>query len=100
MLYEVITDVVVFDRFVFGEAALQGALNGRACAVHTGDMRRLDLALLDGVDAVIHLAGEPVAGRWTAAKRDAIRRSRVEGTRALVDALAQAPEPPRVLLSA
>ncbi len=60
----------------------------------------LDPAALAGVDAVIHLAGEPVAGRWTAAKRDAIRRSRVEGTRALVDALAQAPEPPRVLLSA
>ncbi len=52
----------------------------------------------DGCDAVIHLAGEPVAQRWTAAARERIRASRVDGTRALVDALHA--RPPKVLVSA
>lgn len=42
---------------------------------------------LAGVDAVVHLAGEPVAQRWTADARARILSSRVEGTRALVDAM-------------
>jgi uncharacterized protein (TIGR01777 family) len=49
-------------------------------------------------DAVVHLAGEPVAQRWTAAARERIMKSRVEGTRALVEALAA--HPPSVLVSA
>lgn len=60
-------------------------------------------AVLDGVDAVMHLAGAGVAdGRWTEHRKTLILRSRVEGTRALVTALAAlAPERrPRVLLSA
>ncbi len=59
--------------------------------------------LLSGADAVVHLAGEGVAdARWTAARKRAIRDSRVDTSRALVRALA-ALEPsvrPRVLLSA
>jgi uncharacterized protein (TIGR01777 family) len=52
-------------------------------------------------DAVIHLAGENVAGgRWTPARRAAIRESRVAGTRNLVAALARLPAPPRVFVSA
>ena len=47
---------------------------------------------------MVHLAGEPVAQRWTAAARDRILRSRVEGTRALVAAMR--PRPPQVLISA
>ncbi len=39
--------------------------------------------LLDGVDAVVHLAGEPIGGRFTAAHRRAIRDSRIEPTRKL-----------------
>jgi uncharacterized protein len=55
---------------------------------------------LDGLDAVIHLAGANVAGRrWTAAYKDEIRASRVQGTRALVGAMATAGTPPSVLLS-
>lgn len=50
-------EAVVFDRFVFGEAPLRGALGGRDCAIHTGDMRRLDVGILERIDAVIHLAG-------------------------------------------
>jgi uncharacterized protein (TIGR01777 family) len=55
---------------------------------------------LDGLDAVIHLAGANVAGRrWTAAYKEEIRASRVRGTRALVGALATASTRPAVLLS-
>ena len=45
-------------------------------------------AALDGTDAVVHLAGETVAGRWTADKKERILRSRVDGTRTLSEALA------------
>jgi uncharacterized protein len=48
-----------------------------------------------GCEAVIHLAGETVAGLWTGAKRRRIRESRIEGTRRVVEgimALAQRPE--------
>ncbi len=54
---------------------------------------------LSGVDAVIHLAGEPVAQRWTAAAKDKIRRSRVLGTANLVAGIAAADPRPRVLVS-
>ena len=53
---------------------------------------------LAGANAVINLAGEPVAQRWTASARDKILRSRVEGTRALVAAMRA--QPPQVLISA
>jgi uncharacterized protein (TIGR01777 family) len=60
-----------------------------------------DPAGLVGVDAVVHLAGENIAARrWTDAQKDAIRRSRVEGTRRLCEALAALPRPPRVLVAA
>lgn len=56
---------------------------------------------LEGFDAVVHLAGENLgAGRWTRAKKNRIRTSRVEGTRLLAHALAGLERPPRVLVSA
>jgi hypothetical protein len=55
---------------------------------------------VSGFDAVVHLAGESVVGRWTADKKKAIRDSRVLGTRHLVAALAQAEVKPRVLVCA
>jgi hypothetical protein len=55
---------------------------------------------LDGVDAVVHLAGAPIAGgRWTAARKQKLRSSRVQSTQALVTAIAAAKNPPQVLLS-
>jgi uncharacterized protein (TIGR01777 family) len=55
----------------------------------------------DGVDAVLHLAGESVAeGRWTATQKNRIRDSRVLGTRHLVQGIAQAARKPAVLVSA
>jgi len=55
---------------------------------------------VSGFDAVIHLAGESIASRWTESKKKAIRDSRVLGTRYLAEALARAASPPRVLISA
>lgn len=62
---------------------------------------RLDPAALEGVDGVVHLAGESIAaGRWTAERKRRIRDSRVEGTALLARALASLAAPPRVLVSA
>ena len=56
---------------------------------------------LDGADAVINLAGESIAaGRWTAARKAAIRDSRVASTRSLVEAIGRAGRRPKVLLNA
>lgn len=52
------------------------------------------------VDGVIHLAGENIAQRWTAAAKRRIRTSRVETTRLLSEALARASHPPKVLVTA
>ncbi len=54
---------------------------------------------LAGSDAVIHLAGEPVAQRWSAPAKQAIRDSRETGTRHLVDAIAASDPKPAALLS-
>jgi uncharacterized protein (TIGR01777 family) len=60
---------------------------------------RLDPRVLDGVDAVVHLAGEPIAQRWTAAAKRRIRESRVRGTELLATTIASLSRPPRVLVS-
>jgi uncharacterized protein (TIGR01777 family) len=63
--------------------------------------RSIGTPALEGLDAVVHLAGDNIAsGRWTAAKKASIRNSRVQGTTILCEALAQLVKPPRVLLSA
>ncbi len=60
-----------------------------------------DLTSLEGMDAVVHLAGENIAsGRWTVARKARIRDSRVTGTRTLCEALARLSQPPKVLVSA
>ena len=55
---------------------------------------------VSGFDAVIHLAGDTVVGRWTDAKKSKIRESRVVSTHNLAQALAKAPEKPPVLITA
>ena len=61
----------------------------------------LDGAELEGHDAAIHLAGDPIAeGRWTEEKKRRIRESRVKGTTLLAETLARLTSPPRALLSA
>lgn len=54
--------------------------------------------LVSGFDAVIHLAGETIVGRWTAEKKSGIRESRVIGTRNLAEALGQAKDKPPVFV--
>ncbi|MCA9266411.1 MAG: NAD-dependent epimerase/dehydratase family protein, partial [Planctomycetales bacterium] len=62
---------------------------------------RLAVADLEGLDAVVHLAGENISeGRWTDAKKKRIRDSRVESTRLLAESLAQVDRKPTVFLSA
>lgn len=59
-----------------------------------------DYEKLEGVDGVIHLAGENIAsGRWTEAKKKRIETSRIEGTRCLVAGLNKLKTPPKVLVS-
>lgn len=60
----------------------------------------LDRGALEGFDAVIHLAGERIVGRWTPEKKEEIRESRVRGTRLLCETLAALERPPRTLLCA
>jgi uncharacterized protein (TIGR01777 family) len=60
----------------------------------------IDRKALEGYDAVVNLAGESVLGRWTAAKKQRIRESRVAGTRLVSEAIAGLAQPPRVLLAA
>lgn len=57
-------------------------------------------AAVDGADAVVNLAGENVAQRWTAPAKEKIERSRVEGTNRLVTAIARARRRPSALVSA
>ncbi|GDY21913.1 epimerase [Verrucomicrobiota bacterium] len=60
----------------------------------------LDPAAMHGFDAVVNLAGENIAGRWTRAKKDRILQSRMQATSLLATTLARLSEPPRVFVSA
>jgi uncharacterized protein (TIGR01777 family) len=60
-----------------------------------------DAGPLDGVAAVVHLAGENIGGaRWSARVKQRIRDSRVRGTRVLCDGLARMAQPPRAVVCA
>jgi len=60
----------------------------------------IDRDRLEGLDAVVHLAGENVGARWTAERRNRIRESRAIGTRFLAETLARLRRRPKVLVSA
>tara|TARA_B100000809_G_scaffold147425_1_gene144931 strand:- start:1408 stop:2304 length:897 start_codon:yes stop_codon:yes gene_type:complete len=60
----------------------------------------LDGRSLEGFDAVVHLAGEPIDGRWTRAKKARILESRVTTTRLLATTLSRLQSPPTVVVSA
>src|ERR1051325_12207393 len=63
------------------------------------DRYSIAMARIEGFDAVVNLAGEAIAeGRWTDEKKRRIRSSRVESSRAVVEAVRQADVKPRVLL--
>ncbi len=85
------------DRVTILSRSPKPGANPRYLAWDTGSVPPLEAM---DADAVIHLAGEPVAQRWTAAVKERIRASRVEGTRALIAGLAAASRKPKVLISA
>jgi hypothetical protein len=60
----------------------------------------IDGAALEGMDAVVHLAGENVGTRWTEEKKRRIRDSRIKGTRLISDTISRLARPPRVLVQA
>lgn len=65
------------------------------------DSGAIEAAALEGVDAVVHLAGENIAsGRWTEARKARLRSSRVGPTRLLAETLARLKRKPRALVSA
>lgn len=76
---------------------VRGGANG-AGEIAWNPRKRLAPEQVSGFDAVIHLAGEGIFGRWTAAKKAKIRESRVAGTFNLASALAQAKEKPEVFV--
>lgn len=59
-----------------------------------------DVSLLEGFDAVVHLAGENIMGRWTDLKKKKIKESRVLGTNVLCQTLSKLKKPPSVLICA
>lgn len=61
---------------------------------------RLDCDQLSGIDAVVHLAGESIAGRWTREKKRRIRESRVLGAQLLAGCVRRLQPAPRVFISA
>ena len=65
------------------------------------DAGQLDSAAMDGVEALVHLSGEPIIGlRWSAAKKRAIRESRIRSTALLCDVLSKSSCPPKIWLCA
>src|SRR6266446_3036347 len=61
----------------------------------------IDAAKLEGFDAVVNLAGASIAGgRWSASRKDELRRSRVDTTQLLSATLATMTHPPKVMVSA
>ena len=61
---------------------------------------RIDASRLGGIDAVVHLAGENIVGRWTEEKKRKIRDSRVQGTRLLAESIAGLSEKPQAMVCA
>lgn len=60
----------------------------------------IEVTALEGHDAIVHLAGESIAGLWTQRKRAAIYGSRVRGTTLLAETIARLDRPPAVFVSA
>jgi len=60
-----------------------------------------DLQRMEGLDAVVHLSGAPIArGRWTPARKEVIRSSRIDSTRLLAHTLSRLKTPPKVWINA
>jgi len=80
-------------RLIRGEAQ-------KANSVLWDPMHAIPPEVVSGFDAVIHLSGESITGRWTPARKTRIRDSRVISTRNLSEALSKSEKPPKTLLCA
>jgi len=80
--------------------ARQPTRGGGASATWNPATGQIDLSRAGKLDAVVHLAGETVAQRWTPDAKRRIRESRVAGTRLLAEALTRLPDPPKTLVCA
>lgn len=65
----------------------------------TDDELELKPSVLEGFDAIINLAGANIFRRWTKENKELIRKSRIDSTRLLVEAINQLKNPPRVLIN-
>ena len=80
-------------------SALKVNLEGEGHTVATLPRTYEDPIDFSGVDAVIHLGGEPIAtGRWTAEKKQRIRESRIKGTAQLAEQIARSENKPSVFI--
>jgi uncharacterized protein len=77
---------------------MRGGISGEA-QVLWDPAKPISPESVSGFDAVIHLAGESIVGRWSTEKKARIRDSRVAGTRNLAQALARAKNKPQVFVS-
>jgi uncharacterized protein (TIGR01777 family) len=113
-------ETLAMNVLVSGASGLIGRAFVQAASAQQWSMRRLvrghfgerdaswnpetgeiQASALDGIDAVVHLAGEPLlGGRWSEAKKRRIVQSRENGTRGLAEAIARAVRRPLVMLSA
>jgi len=95
-------NVTVLGASGFVGKHLVAALRARGDAVRTASLRDpgVAAAACAGAGAVVNLAGENVAQRWTPAVKERIRSSRVDAPRALVQALAKLDDPPKAYVSA
>lgn len=79
---------------------MAGPVESHPAACWDPEKKVINVGGLDRLDAAVHLAGESIAGRWSRAKKEKIRRSRVESTRFLAQTLARLSHPPQCLLCA
>ncbi len=82
-------------------AAGSGKPTGTSAIAWDPSQGEIDSAGMEGIDAVVHLAGEPIAARrWSDEQKQRIANSRTRGTALLAGALARLDQPPAVLVSA
>jgi uncharacterized protein len=95
-----LTDALRADGHTVHAVTRRSSAAGDGDIVWDPDAGTIDAAALEGVDAVVHLAGEPIGdARWSSEVKRRIHDSRERGTRLLAGTLAKLDDPPSVLVS-
>ncbi|HEY8312851.1 MAG TPA: TIGR01777 family oxidoreductase [Candidatus Baltobacteraceae bacterium] len=94
--------IAIFGASGFVGRHLVDALQRRGDEVRTGSIRdpQAGAALAEGCDAIVNLAGEPIAQKWSDDVKQKMERSRTQAPRALLDALASVANKPHAYISA